>query len=152
MSKSWALTDGKGNREFTLANMDIVWENGKPLEILEPSEVLDQRIRKCALTRKGTNLFDGRYGLLSQTVIGGKNFGDALAKLIADDTLTMLEGLKEIQNEALLAQELDPAELIDEATNLSVINEGTRIIIRVNINTQAGIELESSVLIPVNRR
>lgn len=136
MSKSWLLSSSTGAPSFRRGDTDLVWRDGRPVEITVPDQVLDQRIRKASMTPLGSNRFNSGYGFDGVRLLGGKNLGDDTVKFIGLEMERMMEVLKESQQEARTRIPMDPAELIQSLQGIQVVSEGSEISATVFIQTE----------------
>lgn len=145
MSKTWLLTTADGDPNFEPGDTDIVWENGRPVEITDPESVLNQRVRKTAQTPLGTNKFEPSLGLGFRRLIGTKGYGDAQVKDLAAAVQDMFDKLKDLQVEALARIDLDPREMIDRVKTIRVQQNKTVTDVAVTVITQGSTPVEATI-------
>ena len=142
MSRTWLLVNSAGNPNFSVGDMDIVWENGAPKELTLSSAILDQRIRKTSITRKNSNRYAPNLGFITNE-IGAKNTGDARVKSVGASVSDMMKAMIASQREVSGRIELDLEEQIDKVTHLTVISDGSRVSVEISMTTKAGGEVST---------
>lgn len=141
MSKSWKLHNVDGSSDFIKGQMDISFVNGSVEEITSPVEIINQRLQKCIIEPRASNVFSPLWGFNPTQVIT-KNFGSNTATVLASLVDDMFTGLISSQKEVQLRISLAPAELIDSLREVSVQSVGSRIDLSVRIATQTQNELD----------
>lgn len=146
MSRTWLLAKADGDPNFVQGDVDLVWENGRPVTLDDPRQVLDQRVRKIVQQPLGTNLFVPDLGFGLKRLIGRKAFGDSQVKEIGASVLTMFNTMKSLQVETQARIKLEAAELIDSLNHIRVIQRQTQIDVEVIVVTQD--QQQTTVSIP----
>lgn len=145
-SFSWLLVNNQGTTDMIPGEMDIVFRNGKPLELTQAVLVLDQRVRKSTIEPQGSNAFAANWGSILKRLVGRKNLQESTLKDVARSIEEMFVELILLQTEAQERLDLEPAELIAEVDMIVVTTRGTRVDVSATIVTQASTIEE--ILIP----
>lgn len=137
MSRAWALENLDGSETFIRGQLDLAWDDGKPVELTTPRGLLDQQVRKCSIEQK-RNLFDPRWGGDFDQQIGSKMLLDSGLRDIGEDLRAMIDQLVTIQREMATRLTLDPGELIVSIRSITLSTSGTTVRPLIKLATQAG--------------
>lgn len=138
MSKTWLLAKANGDTNFSKGDADLVWQNGAPVEIVDPLAIIDQRFRKTSMTPLGSNPFNQNIGFPQKKYLGKKNIGEDTAKQMASDFEAMVSAMKISQTEVASRVPLDPNELISSIKNLQYSSVDDEADVTVVMETQGG--------------
>lgn len=134
MSSTWLLKSTTGDLQFSKGDCDLQWQDGRPVSITNPSQILDQRVRKTAQTPLGANKFDPDLGFIGKSLIGGKSFGDETAKLLGVNVQSMVAALIDSQTEVAARIPLSPGEMIQGLNAVAVEQSGTELQVSVGLD------------------
>jgi len=145
MSRTWLLTNSAGDKNFTKGDADLVWEAGAPVEINNPLDVIDQRVRKISNLPFGGNPFSKNLGFAVSRFIGQKNLGENTGRKIAVEAERMVSAMIVSQKEVAARVDLDPNELISSVEKIQLVLEADDVSLAMTLRTQGGDVVVSTV-------
>lgn len=116
--------------------MDIAFDRGRVTEIVEPASVLDQRVQKCSVDRRGDSRF-ADWGSDFRQLLGKKLLRTAVLHAAGNGIQNMVDRLIGMQGEVRTRIQLDPAERISRVVGVIFSNTLRTIKIQLSIQTEA---------------
>lgn len=109
-----------GENSPLVTRLDISFDETGRIESLEKETALDQRFRVAILARKGRRVLSPTFGTLVWDRLNSKSLVGRTGSFLAADLQQLVKDLKDLQSAASSRIDLEPIELIDKITKLSV--------------------------------
>lgn len=139
MSNTWKLVNNEGEPDFDSGGMDLEYQPDGTFTELFGRDVLDQRVRKAVVSRRGANPFDTSYGTTLRSRLGGKSTSKEIGATIGAELEDMIGQLKVSQGEARsrLGASLVPDELLVRANKFRVGVGNTEVQVQAELITES---------------